>query len=410
MPTVGTSNSSGAGSYLVLGAAVGITAVLAVNAFAERPQRKKQLIRSPIKTHLPQLTRQEADALPYPPDALPGSRDFETPYGCMKVFEWGPEDGEKVLLLHGISTPCLALGNLGEDLVKRGYRVMIFDFFGRGYSDTPTDVKYDIRLYTTQILLALASSPLAWTGNDGFHLIGYSLGGGIAVPFAKDFAHMVKSVVLVAGGGLIRHEHVNWKSRVLYSTGIFPEWILEALVRRRLMPQEKSTVNETKMATEVADVKPSKKKHENSDANGGDMWDNAELLAHRPGHTVSSVMKWQLRQHQGFIPAFISSIRYAPIYGQHQDWRELGRLLAERRKDSDWEDTGNLLPGLRGGRVLLVLGATDPVIVKEELIHDATSVLGEDGFEAVIMNGGHELIMTNAGEVASVVTNFWKRS
>jgi hypothetical protein len=121
-------------------------------------------------------------------------------------------------------------------------------------------------------------------------------------------------------------------------------------------------------------------------------------------------MGWQLRHHEGFIPAFVSSIRYAPIYDQKEDWHALGQLLAARRERSGWEDTADELPGLRGGKILLVLGASDPVIVKEELIHDATAVLGEDGFEAVVLDAGHELVMTKGDEVAAMMANFWKRS
>lgn len=402
-----------AGFYLALGA-VGVSAGLIAALLSREHRPRKHCIESPRKTHLPHLSEAEIAALPYPPDVLPGGRDVETPYGCIKVFEWGPEDGEKVLLLHGISTPCLALGTVAEELVSKGYRVMLFDFFGRGYSDTPLDIPYDIRLYTTQILLVLASSRLSWTGADRFHLIGYSLGGGIAVPFARHFPHMVRSVVVVAGGGLIRSEHVSWKSRLLYSTSILPEPALQALIRRRLTPRRqdgKGAVTETKMAAEVVDVKgaSSNKKHKNSDANGGDGFDNALLLARRPGHTVSSIMSWQLRHHEGFIPAFVSSIRHAPIYDQQEDWHALGQLLAERRERVGWEDMAEEVPGLRGGRILFVLGATDPVIVKEELIHDATAVLGEDGFEAVVLECGHELVMSKGVEVAAVVANFWKR-
>ncbi|GAB1311683.1 hypothetical protein MFIFM68171_01893 [Madurella fahalii] len=404
-----------AGLYLTLGA-VGVSAGLVAALFTRERRPNKRCIKSPRKTHLPHLSEDEIAALPYPPDVLPGSRDVETPYGCIKVFEWGPEAGEKVLLLHGISTPCVALGTLAEGLVSKGYRVMLFDFFGRGYSDTPLDIPYDIRLYTTQILLVLASSRLPWTGADGFHLVGYSLGGGIAVPFARHFPHMVRSVVVVAGGGLIRSEHVSWKSRLLYSTDIFPEPVLQMLIRRRLTPRRRDAVTETKMATEVVDVKGKqpharyqRKEHKDSDANGGDGFDNALLLARRPGHTVSSVMGWQLRHHEGFIPAFVSSIRYAPIYDQNEDWYALGLLLAERRERVGWEDTEDEMPGLRGGKILLVLGATDPVIVKEELIHDATAVLGEDGFEAVVIDSGHELVMSKGDEIASVLASFWQR-
>jgi hypothetical protein len=165
------------------------------------------------------------------------------------------------------------------------------------------------------------------------------------------------------------------------------------------------------MAGEVVAAKGTeKKRHENSDASGGDSFDNAVLLARRPEHTVSSVMDWQLRSHEGFIPAFVSSIRYAPIYDQQEHWYALGQLLAERRERLESEDTAGELPGLKGGRLLLVLGASDPVIVKEELVHDATAILGEDGLKAVLLDAGHELVMGKGAEVAAVMASFWKRS
>jgi len=73
--------------------------------------RKSQtVIRSPRATLLLQLSEEESANLPYPPDALPGARDITSPYGTVRVYEWGPERGGKVLLVHGISTPCVALG------------------------------------------------------------------------------------------------------------------------------------------------------------------------------------------------------------------------------------------------------------------------------------------------------------
>ncbi|KAL5041364.1 Alpha/Beta hydrolase protein [Aspergillus fruticulosus] len=128
-------------------------------------------------------------------NSFPGSRQLRTIYGTIHVFEWGPEDGEKVLLVHGLGTPCIALGGMAKELVRKGYRVMIYDLFGRGYSDAPNDLVFDARLYTTQVLLVL-SSPLPWTGTSAFHIIGFSLGGSIAVAFAAYHAAMLRSVAL----------------------------------------------------------------------------------------------------------------------------------------------------------------------------------------------------------------------
>lgn len=76
------------------------------------------------------FNRREASASgntsPYPSDVFPGARDVETPYGTMRVYEWGPEEGEKVVLLHGIGTPCIALGKMAHEFVASGRRVLLF--------------------------------------------------------------------------------------------------------------------------------------------------------------------------------------------------------------------------------------------------------------------------------------------
>lgn len=82
-----------------------------------------------------------AKSWPYPPNAFPGAREVETEYGTVKVFEWGPEDGEKILLMHGIGTPCVALGDMANEFVSRGCRVMLFGEFARAYSPSSCAVQ-----------------------------------------------------------------------------------------------------------------------------------------------------------------------------------------------------------------------------------------------------------------------------
>lgn len=84
---------------------------------------------SPLKTWLPTLSGQAKARLPYPTDALPVASDVSS-YGSIRVYEWGPESGPKVLLVHGISTPCVALGDVAYGLVEKGCRVMLFDLYG----------------------------------------------------------------------------------------------------------------------------------------------------------------------------------------------------------------------------------------------------------------------------------------
>lgn len=124
----------------------------------------------------------EKMAIPYPPDVLPGGRNIPTPHGQVRAYEWGPKDGRKVLCIHGISTPSIALARMAHRLVQiAGCRVMLFDLFGRGYSDYSSGHRQDISLFTTQILAVLATSDLDWT--NGFTMCGYSLGGGMSCLF-----------------------------------------------------------------------------------------------------------------------------------------------------------------------------------------------------------------------------------
>lgn len=375
---------------LALGTALGLSLAYLLRAYRLNSSPSPP---SPIPAPTPTPS---SSSSPYPPSAVPGGRRVPTPHGTIQVYEFGPATGEKVLFLPGISTPVLALGDLAGNLAERGYRVMLFDLFGRGYSDAPggDGVVYDERLYVAQVLLVLASSRLAWTGERAFHLVGYSLGGGLAVSFARWCGPMVRSLVCVAGAGLVRRrEHVGWRNRVLYSSGWLPERLLEWLVERRIRPERKGGGR--------ADEVDAEGTGRDSDANGGTGWDSTLLSKRRGGGTtVADVMEWQIREHKGFVSAFISSIRHAPIYDRREDWAALGRLLEERRKDPG-------LAGSRHGKVLLVLGKRDSVIVKDELVEDATALLGVDGVEVVEIDAGHELAFTHGDEVADAAVSFW---
>jgi hypothetical protein len=102
------------------------TATLAILKHTLWP-RHPPIIPSPLHTVLPSLSETSLSALDYRADAFPGARDVSTPYGSIRVYEWGPETGPKVLFIHGISTTCMTLGKLAHSLVnEKGCRVMLF--------------------------------------------------------------------------------------------------------------------------------------------------------------------------------------------------------------------------------------------------------------------------------------------
>lgn len=349
---------------------------------------KGGLYKSPLVTLIPNLSQEEKSKLPYPLDALPGARDIDTPFGSFRAYEWGPVTGKKVLLVHGISTPCLALGGVAHGLADRGCRVLLFDLPGRGYSDTPTDIQHDVRLFTSQILLVLASSPLSWTSEaGGFALVGYSLGGGISAAFTSYFPDLVNSLTLIAPAGLIRDHHISKTSRIIYSEGVIPEFILDRIVRKRLQkplypPKKVQSSNDEKGASDAVRAEVDI---------GGDQ--GIVLSKSHPDITIETAVNHQILNHHGFVQAFMSSIRYGPIRSEHDIWRRIGKRLTDRNARAATKE-----------KVLIILGERDPIIVLEEIKEDASEVL-DGNVDFRVLSAGHEAPIAQAEEVASLIWN-----
>lgn len=279
------------------------------------------------------------------------------------------------------------------------------DFFGRGYSDAPADLPYDTRLYTTQLLLVLASSPLPWTGSSSFHILGYSLGGAVAAAFAAYFPHMLRSATLICPGGLIRPHHVSLRNRLLYSEGLLPEWLIRRMIRKRLEP---------KKGEPSADV-PVDNLNNDADEEGEDDdeygthaasldFDEVPLSRDSSSPRVKDAMLAQLEGNDGLVTAYISTIRHAPVYGQHDDiWKRLGERLAERELPTD-----DAPEGLPWGRICLVLAENDPVVNKAEWIQDSMEVLGEGAVDIHVVPGGHEIAISKGPLVADLAMSSWQ--
>ncbi|KAF2402869.1 alpha/beta-hydrolase [Trichodelitschia bisporula] len=376
-------------------AAIGLALLLGrLRNRSELQQPADNVIPSPLTTALPSLSPEEIRQLAYPPDLFPGARDVDSLFGTFRVYEWGPEEGRKVLLVHGISTPCVSLGGVAHELVKRGYRVMLLDLYGRGWSATPSDTPHDARLYNTQILHALASSPLPWTQPNGFALVGYSLGGGIAASFTSTFPALISSLVLIAPSGLIRPAHFTASSKLLYALApLVPKNLLFTLVRKRLMGSGPPP-------NPAANTSPETKVPEEALAQEAPQTPNLSLA------NVADAVLWQLHHHDGFMAAFASSIRHAPITGQDKAWARIGaRLTAQHAAPSD-EEAARV--GLLHGKALLLFGAEDTVIVQREVEPDATELLGgSENVEVKSFQVGHELPVLLPAEVAKAIWEFW---
>lgn len=138
---------------------------------------------------------------------------------------------ERVVLVHGVTTPALGLQPLANALkakFPKAYIVLI-DLWGHGLSDTPL-VAHEPSLFHS--LLASLMEHLDW--RDA-HFVGYSFGGSAVVTFAPVNPHRVSSFVAVAPAGLIRASSFDERGNAYIrgGDGVSEEevrdWVLETL-------------------------------------------------------------------------------------------------------------------------------------------------------------------------------------
>lgn len=109
--------------------------------------------------------------------------------------------------------------------------------------------------------------------------------------------------------------------------------------------------------------------------------------------------------HEGFIKSFISSLRYGPIVGQHADWRRIGERLSAQNASTEEKLAEQ---GLQNGKVLIICGSKDALIVRDELVADATEVLGADNVKFEFFDAGHELPVTKGERIVNCIWDFWQ--
>jgi len=104
----------------------------------------------------------------------------------------GPEDGRLVVLVHGFSVPSFVWDPTFEELLSRGFRVLRYDLYGRGFSDRP-DAAYNRVLYVEQLHELLAALGV----DDPVDLVGLSMGGPVIACFTHSYPERVARLVFV---------------------------------------------------------------------------------------------------------------------------------------------------------------------------------------------------------------------
>ncbi|WP_420012516.1 alpha/beta fold hydrolase [Tateyamaria sp.] len=134
-------------------------------------------------------------------------------------YEWlGPNRGPVALCIHGLTTPSFVWRGMAKGLALMGFRVLIYDHYGRGYSERIKG-KQDAAFFLQQIDDLLLHEKV----QEPLTVIGYSMGGAVATRFAAARPGLVKQLVLIAPAGM---QHVMGKAATFArDTPILGDWL-----------------------------------------------------------------------------------------------------------------------------------------------------------------------------------------
>ena len=129
-------------------------------------------------------------------DAAPG-QFAELPQGVTH-YQWlGADSGPLIVCIHGLTTPAFVWRPLAARLERLGFRVLVYDLYGRGYSDRPAGAQ-DTGFFVTQLEDLLDALGV----DEPITLMGYSMGGAIAAAFAAKHGPRLRQLALIAPAGM----------------------------------------------------------------------------------------------------------------------------------------------------------------------------------------------------------------
>ncbi|MGJ8622027.1 MAG: alpha/beta fold hydrolase [Yoonia sp.] len=143
-------------------------------------------------------------------------------------YRWtGSARGPVAIVVHGLATPMQSVEPVAKALGDLGYRVLIYDLYGRGLSDAPRG-KQNRAYFLRQL-----SDLLQYLGLDeDVTLAGYSMGGAIVTAYAAENHFAVKQVILVAPAGIIINE--NRFARFCRRVPLLGDWVHAAFAGSRI--------------------------------------------------------------------------------------------------------------------------------------------------------------------------------
>ena len=178
-------------------------------------------------------------------EAVPEGKYADVGKGItMHYHEEGIGERGAVLFVHGSGPGASGWSNFKGNyplLAERGYRTVVPDTMGYGYSTKPEEGAFSLDDVAAQYKALLDS-----LGIDRVAVVGNSQGGAIAIAMALLYPDLVAKLVLMAPGGLetretyMEMEGIKAMIRVLYKEGISKE-TMRKVFRLQLHDESKIT-------------------------------------------------------------------------------------------------------------------------------------------------------------------------
>lgn len=112
----------------------------------------------------------------------------------LAVTEFGPAAGVPVVVLHGFTGSAEAMAPLTERLAALlSARIICPDLVGHGQSDVPDD----LGLYRVEAMAGQVVGLANALGCETFHLVGYSMGGRVALTLGCTESRRLRSLTLI---------------------------------------------------------------------------------------------------------------------------------------------------------------------------------------------------------------------
>ena len=111
-----------------------------------------------------------------------------------------------VVLVHGFSVPSYIMRTTFNSIKERGFRVIMMDLYGRGFSDNPNLPQTD-ELRATQVIELMKNR-----GIEKASIVGLSNGGRIISKIADIEPELIKDLFYIASSGFYAYEEVEDKN------------------------------------------------------------------------------------------------------------------------------------------------------------------------------------------------------